>query len=333
MRTLATAATVIGLATLVASALGSVGTENVPDATIAFTCGTPPTTGGDVCTVRGTGTGLRRLTTGSAWDRGPVWAPDRSRLAFTRDIPLGEDSRGDQTYRSELLVMNTDGTGTRRLVKRGVADAPAWSSDGRTLMFSRGGDIWSVKVNGTSLRRLTRGSAYDCCASWSPDQRRMAFFRDRKIFVAGSGGAKPHPLLAGFEGEAYPNAPAWSPDGQLVAFRGQDPERLYVATAEGKRLKRLSTCGKTPQRNAYAPRWSPDGNTIVYESAGCGALYVISRTGGQEHLVAARGSSAAWSLDGQWIAYVYESYALYVMRADGGGKRQIARTWESEIDW
>ncbi|HEV8264040.1 MAG TPA: hypothetical protein VGQ06_03750 [Gemmatimonadales bacterium] len=65
------------------------------------------------------GTGATRLThTGaSAWNGGPVWSPDGSRIAF-------ESDRGRNF---EIKVMNADGTGVRQLTTDPGSDQhPAW---------------------------------------------------------------------------------------------------------------------------------------------------------------------------------------------------------------
>ena len=49
--------------------------------------------------------------------------------------------------------------------------------------------------------RLTGDPAVDCCASWSPDGIRVAFYSDRdgddEIWLAAADGAEPRPLTDG----------------------------------------------------------------------------------------------------------------------------------------
>jgi TolB protein len=50
--------------------------------------------------------------------------------------------------------MNADGSAQHRLTRNG--DEPAWSPDGRSIAFSRAGDIYVMNNDGSEQRRLTR---------------------------------------------------------------------------------------------------------------------------------------------------------------------------------
>src|SRR4029453_10199119 len=62
----------------------------------------------------------------------PSWSPDGRQLVF-------ESARHGNTT---LYVINTDGTGERRLTFTGYGDDthPAWSPDGRTILFDSSRD-------------------------------------------------------------------------------------------------------------------------------------------------------------------------------------------------
>ena len=51
-------------------------------------------------------------------------------------------------------------------------------------------------------------------------------------------------------------APAWSPDGNAIAFT--QCQRVFVISPTGKNLRQL------PVTSAYSPRWSPDGRWIIF---------------------------------------------------------------------
>ena len=85
---------------------------------------------------------------------------------------------------SDIYVMNADGSGSRRLThKAGYNSAPAWSPDGRRIVFqsTRDGnrEIYVMNADGSGKRNLTRHPARDGRPSWSPDGRRIAFVSDR----------------------------------------------------------------------------------------------------------------------------------------------------------
>ena len=80
----------------------------------------------------------------------PVWSPDGSRIAFV-------DAKA-------LFTIGRDGTGEQRIAGVGssIEDSPAWSQDGRVLVYERtrsalglGTDIWRVNADGTGAKALT----------------------------------------------------------------------------------------------------------------------------------------------------------------------------------
>ena len=114
---------------------------------------------------------------------GPAIAPDGQRLAFS--VQAGE--------RTQLYVMNGDGTGTRRVAEElDVRGAPAWSPDGRWLAISanRNGEPHLLKIP--------------------------------------VDGGSPVPLVTG-----YSTDPAWSPSGQFLVYSGADVGTTFPVKAVG----------------------------------------------------------------------------------------------------
>src|SRR5207247_11024943 len=68
------------------------------------------------------------------------------------------------------------------------------------------------------------------------------------------------------EGPAWDGDPAWSPDGQRIAFSSQrdGSTDIYVMNADGSGLRRV-TAGPFDQQ----PAWSPDGARIVFTAGDC----------------------------------------------------------------
>jgi hypothetical protein len=136
-------------------------------------------------------------------DATPSWSADGARLLFTRDGALwtvsaaGADEkklRDDARFGAwspdgrrvayitgqrpqGLAVMNADGTGAREVVKQlEGAGQPAWSPDGSRLLFRAtriaGGEVWdhhwSVKADGTDIRRFRSIGRAHSYVAWAP---------------------------------------------------------------------------------------------------------------------------------------------------------------------
>ena len=61
--------------------------------------------------------------------------------------------------------------------------APAWSPDGRTIVFvswrDGNGEVYAMDANGSGPRNLTQNPAKDVRPAWSPDGRSIAFVSSR----------------------------------------------------------------------------------------------------------------------------------------------------------
>jgi hypothetical protein len=123
--------------------------------------------------------------------------------------------------------------------------------------------------------------------------------------------------------------PAWSPDGQQLAFRGyrtiqEGSYAVYVVQADGCHPMRLPGTG-----GGTNPTWSPSGKEIAYAGGG---IQIVSADGVQHrHLTrdTHRGfdDSPTWSSTNR-IAFVRTlrgsvSGEIYVSNADGSGVTQL----------
>lgn len=151
------------------------------------------------------------------------------------------------------------------------------------------------------------------------------------LVLAGCGrpDADPPAESVGVPEDTHDWAPAWSPDGQRIAFNaGPDEEGdIYVMGADGSRRTRLTFAAGENER----PRWSPDGRRIAFNSSRKGNvdIYVMNADGSEQMPLTtdeADDARADWSPDGRRIVFDSErdgNREIYVMEADGSNKVRL----------
>lgn len=224
-----------------------------------------------------------------------------------------------------------------------LAAAPAPAKPVQRIVYTSGGEIWSVAPDGRDRRRLTRTTAVEAFPRLSPDGSRLAFVRGDRLFVgapdakearavmltgpvasaiswspdsrrlavaAGNGlwtvapGAQAQPVPVPLP----PSSPSWSPDSARLAFAATDAglnTDVYTVDLATGEVVRLT---EDPAADGE-PAWSPDGTRLAFTAARDGnpELYVMTADGVTETRVTAdpRSDTAAdWAADGQRLVAV-----------------------------
>jgi WD40 repeat protein len=262
-----------------------------------------------IWTINPDGTGAENITADSqAANYTPAWSPDGTRIAFIRernsdptiyiadadgssaapikalalsnhDLAWAPDgTRIAYTDRGDLFVMNTDGSGSRRVTPtdpKKLDFHPTWSPDGSRIAFARftfskplspdpfvgqepsGTGIYVVKTDGSDLTRVTTGppnrdGSLDEWPDWSPNGKLIVFQRDFEIYVMNADGSALRKLTGG-----HSTQPSWSPDGMKLVFQREAPGKglneLYVMDADGSNVTPLDVGPATD----LSPDWQP----------------------------------------------------------------------------
>jgi TolB protein len=230
----------------------------------------------------------------------PRWSPDATRIAFTCFAPF----RGVTSAQICIYSAASD-----RLIAfpryRGTNGSPAWSPDGNEIAFmsSQNGDpeIFISDATGAHLRRITFAAGVSTSPTWNPKTgKQLAFVSDRAgapvLYTSNTDGSNVEKVNLPDMG--YVVDPAWSPNGQLLAFSWRRPSGnydIYVMEIASQQLVELTRDAARNER----PSWAPDGRHIVFESTRTGTRQIWSMLadGSQPHQLTYEGQneSPSWS--------------------------------------
>lgn len=247
--------------------------------------------------------------------------PLRARVAdrFGNSVPLAPVT---------FVVLSGNGTldGSAVLTDAlGIAMSGVWTLGGAP-------GAQQVKAQAGDLGAAFTAFAYDPVTL---PAARLAFVRDDQIYLVNADGTG-LAQLTNTGGDASNRDPAWSRDGQRLAFARGNPDGsswdIYVMNADGSNVVQLTSGGYNVE-----PAWGPDGRTIAFTSLlpGSAGVSVIDvdtdGSQGSRILLDRPGWDAqpAWSPDGRtitftsdWRAYDFV-YDLYAMNADGSDVRPL----------
>ena len=176
------------------------------------------------------GSGFRLLAPFTSGDGEPAWSRSGTKLAFTgqggiwvadlatrRVKRIARRGAGPDWSSRNLIVferagsifsVKPNGRGVRRIV--GGRD-PGWAASGKSLVLARRRGIYTVRADGTKLRRIVRCSRCSTPAL-SPNGRLVAFEQDGVRLAQVSNGRRLIPLIKDFSSRTDAidgSNPAW----------------------------------------------------------------------------------------------------------------------------
>lgn len=141
-------------------------------------------------------TGVTETIPGTSDGVWPAWSPTGNVIAYTQLRRTGSHDVACDCYAigdnepilrltrtiyhdgndrvGDLILINPDGTNRRTL---GAGEAPAWSPDGATLVFQRGGQLFRSAADGSNATAIPN-TAFGYEPAISPNGRFLAFTRD-----------------------------------------------------------------------------------------------------------------------------------------------------------
>ena len=247
-------------------------------------------------------------------DREPAVSPDGREVAFAR----GQVGASEMLW---LLPLTSDlrpAGSPRPLPDAGRCRSPAWSPDGKELLFTgvspgmAGSGFSKIRVQGGAPVSVPVGEI----TAATPAVSRIgavAFSRVRiessiwRQEVGAEGRAAGPPVRLTRAAAADGNAD-YSPDGRRIVFGSNrsGTREIWTCEVDGAHCRALTSFGASYATGS--PHWSPDGSQIAFDSGAAGRMhiYIVDANGGvPRRLTGDRTGGAVpnWSRDGAWVYF------------------------------
>lgn len=214
-----------------------------------------------------------RLTLHEAYDFGPMWSPDGSKIAFTSDRHGNDD----------VFVLHLKEGRVQRLTYWSGRDrAIGWTPDGKSVLLESSRDwepygvnssFYAAPLSGGTPYRMHHVESYN--SALSPDSSKIAFVRrestwTRKRYKSSATGdlwlqdvkTNRFTQLTDFDGPD--TQPQWSPDNQTLYYLSER-DGAYNLWKMDTRTKRATQLTRYKEEGIRFPRIASNGKLLVYE--------------------------------------------------------------------
>ena len=220
-----------------------------------------------------------------------------------------------------------------------VSSGATWSPDGKTLVYSKGEDLYLAKRDGADSRKLITLPGGASWPRFSPDEKNLRFtLHDPKtnsdsLWEISVDGTNLHSLLPAWNNPPAECCGSWTPDGKYFVFQSARNGREDIWALAEKQSVFQRSGGVPVQLTAgplsfSGPVPSKDGKRLfVVASQPRGELARYDAKSGQfmPFLPGISAEGADFSRDGHWVTYTtFPGGILWRSKVDGSERLQLS---------
>ncbi len=248
------------------------------------------------------------LTSGKSTEWYPSCSPKGDQVIYWSNYAEGNSGQGsynlwkmnlDGTNRIQLTFEETDAIQTNEQNLR-LNDAASWSIDGKRIIYSIGGDIWTINSDGYNPETILLGH-HALCPLLSPDGKTV-------LFISNEGDVVFNIWALNLEEKTVKKiteytdwnvgSPSYSMDGKKILFNlyRSNVTQVYTANADGSDPLNI-----TNNNRSLCPRYAVNDRKIVFSSFGTGEdaglnLFIVNANGTEtKTLTTEGGASPSWA--------------------------------------
>ncbi|MDR1338803.1 MAG: PDZ domain-containing protein [Prevotellaceae bacterium] len=171
-----------------------------------------------------------------------------------------------QKHEKLAIYIEEDFSGGRPVLKNAsnVARSVDLSTDGKRIVLSARGDIFTVPVTSGVTRNLTETSGvHERDTQWSPDGKLIAYISDEtgedEIYIRSQDGLQA-PVQLTKNSDTYKYGISWSPDSKKILWSDKLQRLRYIEPDS----KKITEVEQTVDGELRDFSWSPDSKWIAY---------------------------------------------------------------------
>lgn len=223
------------------------------------------------------------LTSGKSTEWFPNCSPKGDQVAYWSNAEEGiynlwkVNLDGSNRVQLTFDEANAIGSGDQNLL---INNSPAWSSDGKKIIYSEEGDIWATDADGFNPETLLSGQKA-LCPSYSPDGKSILYISMGtdsvfNLWTMSLSDRTPKKLTNYSDWNV--GSPSFSVDGRKIIFNlfKENETQIYTVAADG-----TNPLDITHNNRSLCPRFAQNDRKILFCSYGTGedvglTLYVAN---------------------------------------------------------